>query len=69
MGLFSAEEAKPYQIDDKQLVCTFCDNDTFYTRREQLSSPTRSFFNVEWTDSTAMCFICSSCGFMHWFMR
>lgn len=29
MGLFSAEEPKPYQIDDKQLICMFCGNDTF----------------------------------------
>ena len=69
MGLFSAEEPKQYAIDDKKLVCMFCSNDTFSTRVEQLHSPTRTIFNLEWTDKTATCFVCSSCGYLHWFMR
>ena len=69
MGLFTADEPKQYAIDDKQLICMFCRNDTFTTRREQLHSPGRTFFNLEWTDKTATCFVCSSCGYLHWFMR
>lgn len=69
MGLFTAEEPKRYEIDGKQLTCMFCQKDHFHTRQEQLHSPTRTFFNLEWTDSTATCFVCSSCGYMHWFMR
>jgi ribosomal protein L37E len=69
MGLFSAEEPKSYEIDNKQLICMFCSNKTFHTRTEQLHSPGRTFLNLEWTDRTATCFVCSSCGFIHWFMR
>lgn len=69
MGIFSAEEPKKYEIDDKQLICMFCNTDTFYVRQEQLHSPTRTILNLEWTDRTATCFVCSSCGYMHWFMR
>ena len=69
MSLFSKDEPKRYEIDDKQLVCLFCSNDTFDTRREQLHSPTRTILNLEWTDRAATCFICDKCGYMHWFLR
>jgi len=69
MSLFSEEAPKQYEIDGKQLICLFCSNDTFGTRREQLHSPARTFLNLEWTDSAATCFICSKCGYMHWFLR
>ena len=46
MSLFSKDEPKRYEIDDKQLVCLFCSNDTFDTRREQLHSPTRTILNL-----------------------
>ncbi len=69
MGLFSAEKPKQYEIDGIKLVCMFCKNDSFYTRKEQLHSPIRTIPNLEWTDETATCFVCSSCGYIHWFMR
>jgi hypothetical protein len=69
MGLFSKEEATHYEIDGKKLTCTFCSNDTFYTRQEQLHSPARTLLNLEWTDNAATCFVCSNCGYMHWFLR
>ncbi|WP_345950507.1 hypothetical protein ABDD95_03465 [Mucilaginibacter sp. PAMB04274] len=69
MGLFSPEEPLHYEIDGKQLICMFCQNDFFFTRQEQLHSPSRTFFDLEWTDKTATCFICSECGYIHWFMR
>ncbi|MCJ8211399.1 hypothetical protein MUY27_16900 [Mucilaginibacter sp. RS28] len=68
MGIFTSEP-KRYEIDGTQLFCQFCKNDTFDTRYEQLHSPMRTFFSVEWTDKTATCFVCSKCGYMHWFMR
>jgi hypothetical protein len=68
MGLFT-KEAKHYMIDERQLICMFCKHDSFYTRQEQLHSPTRTILNLEWTDSTATCFVCSNCGYMHWFNR
>jgi predicted nucleic-acid-binding Zn-ribbon protein len=69
MGLFSAEEPTKYEIDNKQLICMFCKNETFHVRKEQLHSPTQSFFDVEWMGSTATCLVCSSCGYLHWFKR
>ena len=68
MSLFS-KEAKHYMIDDKQLICMFCQHDSFYTRKEQLHSPGRTILNLEWTDSTATSFVCSKCGYIHWFLR
>lgn len=69
MSLFSKDEPKHYEIDGKQLNCLFCSNDTFYTRHEQMHSPTRTILNLEWTDSAALCFVCSKCGYVHWFLR
>ncbi|MES2274938.1 MAG: hypothetical protein V4592_02870 [Bacteroidota bacterium] len=69
MGFFSADEPKSYEIDGKKLLCQFCANATFHTRNEQLHTPTTTFFNLEWTDKTATCFVCSSCGYIHWFLR
>lgn len=69
MGLFSEDEPKQYLIDEKQLICMFCKNDTFHTRKEQLHSPGITMLNMEWLGSSATCFVCSSCGYIHWFLR
>jgi ribosomal protein L37E len=69
MGIFSEDQPKRYEIANKQLICMFCGNDTFHTRTEQLQSPGLTFLDIEWADSTATCFICISCGYLHSFMR
>jgi len=68
MGFFT-EEANRYEIPDKLLNCHHCNNDTFYTRQEQLHSPTTTFLNLEWLDKTATCYVCSECGYIHWFSK
>lgn len=72
MGLFSKEasdDAQRYELNNKVLKCHHCENDTFFTRTEQLHTPRSTLFNMEWMDKTASCFICSECGYIHWFLR
>lgn len=68
MGLFSKTEPKPYEVKGRQLTCLFCKNDLFYFRRAQLNTSTASFFNLDWANRSASCFVCAECSYIHWFL-
>ncbi len=68
MGLFSRERPEPVQLGDVTLHCEICKGTEFWTRDAQLNTAVASFFSLEWTNPTASCFICSQCGYIHWFL-
>jgi hypothetical protein len=71
MALFGNKQAEPETVDieGRALVCQFCKDDTFWYRKAQLHGPMLSFLDVEWMSPTAMCLICSQCGYVHWFVQ
>jgi hypothetical protein len=63
------KKEKPVTIDGKQLICKFCGYAMFREREAQLHSFWRTFFDFEWLGPSASCYICGSCGYVHWFLR
>jgi predicted nucleic-acid-binding Zn-ribbon protein len=52
----------------RQLKCQVCGHDEFERREGQLNTATASFFNLDWTNTSAICFVCEKCGYIHWFL-
>jgi hypothetical protein len=70
MGLFDREPdaPEPVEVAGRALHCQICGNGTFWQRKAQLHGAVATFFNLEWTSPTAACLVCSSCGYVHWFL-
>lgn len=70
MGLFDspADEPSPVDVSGRTLSCLVCRNTTFHQRSAQLHGGMATFFNIEWASPTAVCVICSECGYIHWFL-
>jgi hypothetical protein len=66
--MFKNKEPKSYQIKGKQLVCPFCKCEKFWVRKAQLNSAVSTFFELDWTDKSATCFVCSECTHIQWFL-
>jgi hypothetical protein len=68
MKLFKAKEPQPVEVIGKQSTCPICKNDLFWTRKAQLNSAVSSFFNLDWADKSATCFVWSECAHISWFL-
>ncbi|WP_152001722.1 MULTISPECIES: hypothetical protein [unclassified Imperialibacter] len=68
MKLFKKEEPQPIEVAGHELSCPICYNKLFWSRRAQMNSAVSSFFNLDWTDRTATCFVCSECTHIEWFL-
>ena len=68
MSLFGKEEPENVTIYGHELTCPVCSNQNFYTRKAQLNKAVTTFFNLDWTDRTATCFVCSECTYIFWFL-
>jgi hypothetical protein len=68
MSLFKKQEPEEVYITDKRLSCHVCSNGRFWRREGQLNTSTASFFGFDWANPSAVCIICSECGYIHWFM-
>ena len=55
-------------IAEQRLICVVCRHGLFRHRRAQLHSAAASFFNMEWLGPVADCYVCSKCGYVHWFI-
>lgn len=68
MGLFKKKEPQTVQVAGNTLRCPVCNNDLFWTRRAQLNSAVATFFNLDWANRSATCFVCSDCTHISWFL-
>ena len=68
MKLFGKKEPQAIQIMEKQLSCPICQNQLFWTRKAQLNTSLASFFNLDWANRSAHCFVCSECTYIFWFL-
>ncbi|XZF14983.1 hypothetical protein ACTHGU_02525 [Chitinophagaceae bacterium MMS25-I14] len=68
MSLFKKKEPKSYDVKGHQLTCPVCGNQYFWYRKAQLNSSISTFFNLDWTDRSAICFVCSECTHISWFL-
>jgi hypothetical protein len=68
MGFFSKAEAKSYEIHGHVLKCAVCGHDEFHRREAQLNTAAATFLNLDWANPSAICFVCETCGHIHWFL-
>lgn len=68
MGLFGKQEPEPVEINDHPLRCIICGHDHFHQREAQLNTAVATFFNFDWANASAVCFVCGECGYIHWFL-
>ncbi|MGD0037751.1 MAG: hypothetical protein ABSC53_10720 [Bacteroidota bacterium] len=54
-------------INDAKLVCNQCEFDQFYTSKYNPSKDGLNFIGLDWMSTSVDVFICSRCGFFHWF--
>jgi hypothetical protein len=64
MGLFSKDGPEPATVNQKPLTCQVCSNGLFWQREASL----HGLFNLKWTAPTCTCLVCSTCGYVHWFL-
>ena len=68
MSLFKKSEPEEVFICDRKFVCQICGNALFWRREGQLNTSLATFLNFDWANPSAVCVICSECGYVHWFM-
>lgn len=67
MSLFGKQQPEQVQILDAMLQCEVCKNNLFWKREAQLNTAAASFFNFDWVNPSAVCYVCTRCGYIHWF--
>jgi hypothetical protein len=53
--------------DNRQLKCLICDKTEFRKRVRLLNTRWLTLFKLDWTNRSATIYVCSTCGFIHWF--
>jgi hypothetical protein len=54
-------------INDAMLVCNQCEFDQFYSSKYNPSKDGMNLLGLDWMSTSVDVFICSRCGFFHWF--
>ncbi|MBI1389348.1 MAG: hypothetical protein GC154_12970 [bacterium] len=52
----------------EQLKCQICSNDQFVLRKTLMNTWGLTIFNLDWLNRAANSYICTRCGYVHWFM-
>ncbi len=65
----SEKESAAAFVEGNALHCGVCGNVRFWHRKAQLNTALASFFNLDWLDPSADCYICDRCGYVHWFLK
>jgi len=68
MGLFGKKKPEEVQVAGLTLHCEICKHDRFWQREAQLNTAVATFFNFDWANATATCYVCDGCGYIHWFL-
>ncbi len=63
-----SDEPREVEVAGIGLKCQHCGHTEFHSRAAQLHTPGLTFFDLEWLNRTARCFICDQCGHVHWFL-
>lgn len=54
-------------VAGKTLGCVVCGNQSFHERDSLLNTRLATFFNLDWANAQAINYICTKCGYIHWF--
>jgi len=64
---FSKREPQTVDVKGKPLVCPICGNNHFYSKKILLNTAILTFFDLDWANRRASCFVCSECTYIYWF--
>lgn len=68
MGLFSKQEPQQYEANGEKMQCVYCKNDYFFKQSSLVPNESAKLWSLMWASESADCFVCSKCGFIHWFI-
>ena len=68
MKLFKKPEPQPVEVAGYELTCPVCRHDLFWSRKAQLNTALASFFELDWANRNATCFVCARCTHIAWFL-
>ena len=68
MNPFKKSEPQTVEVKGHALICPVCNNKLFWSRGAQLNTAVATFLNLDWTNRTATCFVCSECTHISWFL-
>ena len=66
--MMNKENSEKIYINNVKLKCKHCDHDRFYSGQYLLNTVGLTLLGIDWLNRTADVFICSQCGFLHWFL-
>ena len=61
-------DALSLNIAGIRLACHHCKSEKFHHRRAQLNTALATFFNFDWLNESADIYVCSKCGYLHYFL-
>ncbi len=68
MSSLGSDKPKQYEVEGQKLKCVICWNETFHYRKAKLVTGAAAFFDLIEMNKRANCFVCSNCGYIHWFL-
>lgn len=68
MGRSGKSQPQQVNVAGHTLNCEICKHDRFWKREAQLNTAVATFFNFDWANASAVCYVCDGCGYIHWFL-
>ncbi len=68
MGIPAQDVAEAVEINGRTLRCQVCAHTLFRRRQGQVGANLATLFGFDSPDSSAVCFVCAGCGYVHWFI-
>jgi predicted nucleic-acid-binding Zn-ribbon protein len=62
-----ADGSVEVSVHGKPLTCVVCRHTSFHERDSLLNTRLATFFNFDWANAQAINYICTRCGYIHWF--
>ena len=67
MSKFNKSESQAVAVKGHELKCPVCGNKNFWRKRVLLTTRLATFFDFDWANRSATCYICSNCTHISWF--
>jgi predicted RNA-binding Zn-ribbon protein involved in translation (DUF1610 family) len=62
-------EGRAVQIKHQALQCNHCGQGKFVLRSAKLNTGFMEFLDLGWLNQSADIYVCTHCGFLHWFLE
>lgn len=62
-------EGQSVKIKERPLQCKHCGRGQFVLRTAQLNTAFLEFLDLGWLNKSADIYVCTHCGFLHWFLE